>query len=97
MEGLSIPFEFMLVADDKGFETEDVDVAFIFEGRNDGLRDLTFLEDVHEDGGEVLVFGEGFFVVLVDVMFVDFLSEFPHAFFAVGDVVDERRVHLCLG
>ena len=26
-------------------------------------------------------------------MLVYFFSEFPHSFFAVGDVVDERRVH----
>ena len=96
MKSLGIPFEFLLVADDEGFETEDVNVAFIFEGRNDGLGELAFLKDVHEDGGEVLIFGEGSFVVLIDVVFVDFFSEFPHAFFAVGDVVDERRVHLAL-
>lgn len=31
MEGLGIPFQFMLVADDEGFKTEDIDVAFVFE------------------------------------------------------------------
>jgi hypothetical protein len=56
MEGLNIPFELVLITDNEGFEAEDVDVAFIFEGRNDGLGKLTFLKDVHEDGGDVLIF-----------------------------------------
>lgn len=50
MEGLRIPFELVFVADDKGLETEDIDVAFVFEGGNDGLGELAFLEDVDEDG-----------------------------------------------
>ena len=50
MEGLRVPFELVFVADDKGLETEDIDVAFVFEGGNDGLRELAFLEDVDQDG-----------------------------------------------
>ncbi len=50
MKGLRIPFELVFVADDKGLETEDIDVAFVFERGNDGLGELAFLEDVDEDG-----------------------------------------------
>jgi len=46
MEGLRIPLELLLVADNEGFETEDIDVAFVFEGGNDGLGELAFLKDV---------------------------------------------------
>ena len=46
----------MLITDNEGFKAEDVDVAFIFEGKNYGLWKLTFLKDVHENGGEVLIF-----------------------------------------
>ncbi len=46
MEGLGVPFKLILVADDERLKTEDIDVAFVFEGGNDGLGELAFLEDV---------------------------------------------------
>lgn len=74
IESLCIPFKFAFVTNYKRFETENVDVAFVLEWRNDGLRKLTLLKNVDQNRWEVLVFRKCFPIVLVDVVLVYFFS-----------------------
>lgn len=88
-----VPLQLSLVSHDEGLETENIDVSLVFQVGNDALGELSFLEDADQDGGKVLIFVVGFFVIVNGCMFVDFLSEFSHSFFTVSHLIDEGRIH----